>query len=75
MVGQFLNQATLNKLSIGLIDDNTYQTSRLFACSGPDKRHYKVCNPFGSGLWSKGHNFNKLGRGPLAYAIYQTSKL
>ena len=41
--GQFLNQVTFNKLGKGLLDDNTYQISRLFACNGPDKRHFKDC--------------------------------
>ena len=43
----------------------------LFACSGSDKRQCKDCNPFGS----RGHTFNKPGRGPLTDAIYQISKL
>ena len=41
--GPFLNQATFNKLGKGLLDDNTYQISRLFACSGSDKRQCKDC--------------------------------
>ena len=32
----------INKLS-GLLDDNTYQISRLFALSGPDKLQCKDC--------------------------------
>ena len=42
-VGPFLNQATFNKLSKGLLDDNTYKISRNFACSGPDKHQCKNC--------------------------------
>ena len=41
--GAFLNKATFNKLGKGLLDDNSYQISRLFACSGPDKRQCKEC--------------------------------
>ena len=56
--GPFLNQATFNKFGIGLLDDNSYQISRLFACSGPDKHQCKVCWVWP--LWSQGHNFNNL---------------
>ena len=57
-VGPFLNQATLNKLGKGLLDDNTYYISRLFAISGPDKRQCKDC--WVQPVWSQGHNFNNL---------------
>ena len=53
--GPFLNQATFNKLGKGLLEDNTYQIPRLFACSGPDKRQCKDC--LVGPLWSQGHNF------------------
>ena len=40
-VAPFLNQATFYKLGKVLLDDNSYQISRLFASSGPDKRQCK----------------------------------
>ena len=57
-VGPFLHQATLNKPGKGLLDDNTYQISRLFACCGSDKRQCKDC--WAWPFWSQGHNFNNL---------------
>ena len=57
--GPFLNQGTFIKLVKCLLDDNTYQISMLFACSGPDKRQCKDC--WVQLLWSQGHNFNNLG--------------
>ena len=57
-MGPFLNQTAFNKLGKRLLDGNTYQISRLFACSGPDKRKCKDC--WVPPLWSQGHNFNNL---------------
>ena len=55
-MGPFLNQSTFNKLSKGLLDDNTYKISRNFACSGPDKHQFKNC--WGVPYLSQGHYFN-----------------
>ena len=73
-VGPFLNQATFNKLGKGLLDDNTYEISRLFACSGPDKRQCKDC--WVAPLWSQGHYFNKLVEvhWQMLYTKYHSSR-
>ena len=71
--GSFLNQVTFSKLGKGLLDDNTYQISRLFACSGPDKRQCNDC--WVRPLWSQGHNFNNLAEvhWQMLYTKYQSS--
>ena len=56
--GPFLNQATLNKPGKCLLEDNIYQISRLFACSGPDKRQCKDC--WVGPIWSHGHKINNV---------------
>ena len=41
--GPRLNQVTFHKLGKGLLDNNSYQISRFFACNGPDKCQCKGC--------------------------------
>ena len=41
----------------------------------PYKSIYNMCPLRRAHFWPKGHNLNKLGRGPLDEATYQISRL
>ena len=41
----------------------------------PVKAYVKHVTPWQGHSWPKGHNLNKLGRGPLGDATYQISRL
>ena len=70
----------LNKLGRGPLGDATYQISRLWALWFQRRRFFfnvfpyislwKQCDPGAGPFSAKGHNFNKLGRGPLGNATY-----
>ena len=72
----------MNKLGRGALGDSTYQISRPYGFKQEDfspyfpiKANVKHLTPGAGQFWPKGHNLNKLGRGPLGDATYQISKL
>ena len=80
--GQFWPRGhDLNKLGKGPLGNTTCQISKLWAFWFILRRFLKIflCKikwPLGRGqFWIRGHDLNKLGRGPLDDASYQISKL
>ena len=46
---------------------------KIFSCF-PYINQHKTCDPGAGPIWPKGHNLNKLARGPLGDATYQISR-